>query len=81
MTKGAANVNSEQIGALRMTIGKQALVKAVELSQRGLNTDASRDIGMCMETAHQLLESVYEELTRAQQTSDIHRLLPRRTNR
>lgn len=71
---GGQQMNKEQIGSLRMAITKvQALVKAVELSQRGFDTEESREVVQCMQTAHHLLESVYGELSRAQQTSEVFR--------
>lgn len=72
-------MNKEQLGSLRMTIGKvQALLKAMELSQRGLETEQSNEVATCAQVAHQLLESVYQELSRAQNTVEMFQIPMRR---
>jgi hypothetical protein len=72
-------MNKEQLGSLRMAIGKvQALIKAMELSQRGLGTEQSNEVAMCAQAAHQLLESVYQELSRAQKSAEVFQIPTRR---
>jgi hypothetical protein len=58
-------MRNEALTSLCLTVMKvQALLKAVELSQRGLDTEQSKEIATCMQAAHQQLEWVYSELSR-----------------
>ena len=62
-------MDKQKLRSLRMNVTKvQALIKAVELSQRGLDTEESKDVALCMRAACHLLESVHGELTLAEKT-------------
>lgn len=56
-------MDRQTLSSLTMRITKvQALLKAVELAQRGLATEESNEVALCMQAAHQLLESMSREL-------------------
>ncbi|HJQ64390.1 MAG: hypothetical protein K0R53_638 [Burkholderiales bacterium] len=62
-------MDKQKLRSLRMNVTKvQALIKAVELSQRGLDTEESKDVALCMRAAYHLLESVHGELALAEKT-------------
>ena len=57
-------MNKQTLSSLGMKITKvQALIKAVELAQRGLTTEESKEVVLCMQAAHQVLESISSELS------------------
>lgn len=71
-------MDTEGIASLCWAVTKvQALVKAVELSQRGLETEQSREIAMCMRAAHQELEWVHSELARERAAASTMRVFRR----
>jgi hypothetical protein len=68
-------MHNEALTSLCLTVMKvQALLKAVELSQRGLDTEQSSEIATCMQAAHQQLEWVYSELSRERAASSMLRI-------
>ncbi|MGQ0524523.1 MAG: hypothetical protein ACT4P8_12785 [Betaproteobacteria bacterium] len=59
-------MTKQMLSSLGMKITKvQALLKAVELAQRGLATDESKEVVLCMQAARQVLESISAELSEA----------------
>jgi hypothetical protein len=68
-------MRNDALTSLCLTVMKvQALLKAVELSQRGLDTEQSKEIATCMQAAHQQLEWVYSELSRERAASSMLRI-------
>ena len=68
-------MTASKIASIRMKITKvKALVKAVELAQRGRAAEDSTEIAKCMQAMYQVLGSIEEDVSSVQEAGSVARM-------